>query len=122
MIFKAVDPQHLQWQDVRESFWINLQICFDEYRNNATTDIDRMAIFLLEETVFCEDAEHNPNWCLEKVSAMAIRRMYFHCRLKATRYDAFLYQFEEMIQQIEGFFREHWPDEVDLTPLVPPEL
>lgn len=121
MIFNPAGPGRLSWDNVSESFWINLQLTFDDYQEASRTDIDRMAVFVLESEVFYEGASCDQQLVIGSLGAIALRRMYHYYRLRSIQYDGFLYQFEEMIRQIEAFFREQQIREVQLTPLVPPE-
>ena len=77
---------------------------FEDYREAARVDIDVLSVQALAENVFYEGCAYKPTLYLDPASAMALRRLYFFYRLRTRKFDEFLYQFEEMIRDIEGYF------------------
>ena len=103
MKFVPID-ESLRWEQVAEPFWLQLLDTFEDYRETARVDIDVLSVQALAENVFYEGCAYKPTLYLDPASAMALRRLYLFYRLRTRKFDEFLYQFEEMVRDIEGYF------------------
>lgn len=117
MRFNIIDPtsKSLRWENMEESFWNELYNVFEDYKAYAQSDLDKLSVARLLDQMFYEESEYKRLLIVDPDTAIALRRMYVFYRLRATKFGEFLYQYDEIVRDIEDHFKAQGKEISPLT-------